>query len=296
MADRSSNYFVEKQLDACAQNIQRRLQGDLLAFVGPIQGGVDDLIRGAIDSISPKKDRLIVILETPGGYAEVTQRIADWMRKNYKLVDFVVPNYAFSAGTILVMCGDTIYMDDYSVLGPIDPQVEGKNGRMVPALGYLKRYDQLIEKSKNGNITTAEMAILVEAFDQAELYKYEQEKNLSRTLLGEWLVNYKFKDWNQTRDRGLPVTQEMKEERAAWIADQLQEVDKWHVHGRGIRKDVLEKEINLIIDDFSKDSGLSAAIKDYHTLLLDYMSVLRLASAIHTRKRFVPIERMRPND
>ena len=38
-------------------------------------------------------------------------------------------------------------MDYYSVLGPIDPQVNRGEG-LVPALGYLKKYDELIEKSE----------------------------------------------------------------------------------------------------------------------------------------------------
>src|SRR3990167_6146185 len=111
--NQSSGSLVEGQLDACAKSIERRLDGNLLAFFGEIRFGVDDLIRAAVDAIKTKKPRLIVVLETPGGYAEVTQRIADTFRKHFSLVDFIVPNYALSAGTILVMCGDAIYMDDY---------------------------------------------------------------------------------------------------------------------------------------------------------------------------------------
>ncbi len=44
------------------------------------------------------------------------------MRKHYKEVSFIVPSHAYSAGTVLVLSGDKIYMDYYSVLGPIDPQ------------------------------------------------------------------------------------------------------------------------------------------------------------------------------
>src|SRR6266478_8628579 len=41
------------------------------------------------------------------------------------------------------MSGDSIYMDYYSRLGPIDPQVETRQGKNVPALGYLERYNAL---------------------------------------------------------------------------------------------------------------------------------------------------------
>lgn len=36
----------------------------------------------------------------------------------------------------------------FSVLGPIDPQVKNKEGNFVPALGYLDKVNELIEKPK----------------------------------------------------------------------------------------------------------------------------------------------------
>ena len=50
-------------------------------------------------------------------------------------MNFIVPEYAYSAGTIFCMSGDNIYMDYYSVLGPIDPTVQNKDGRWVAAFG-----------------------------------------------------------------------------------------------------------------------------------------------------------------
>jgi ClpP class serine protease len=93
-----------------------------------------------------------------------------------------------SAGTVLVMSGDTIHMDYASTLGPIDPQVRNRAEQWVPALGYLEQYDRLVEKSKAGTLTTAELTYLLQNFDPAELYQYEQERELSIALLEEWLV------------------------------------------------------------------------------------------------------------
>ena len=80
-----------------------------------------------------------------------------------------------SAGTVLVMSGDAIHMDYYSLLGPIDPQVQrpGATG-LIPALGYLIQYERLIEKGRQGILTTAEAQILIDCFDQAELYSTRQ--------------------------------------------------------------------------------------------------------------------------
>lgn len=288
-----ANSVVQKQLFNHIRKVEQYFDGYVLSFVGELRFGIDDYIRTTIDALPSNKDRLIVFLETPGGYAEVVQRIADTFRKNFKLVDYIIPNFAMSAGTILAMSGDQIYMDDYSILGPIDPQVESRNGQMVPALGYLKRYEQLLEKSANGTLTTAELNILVDGFDQAELFKYEQAKKLSETLLVDWLVKYKFKDWHNTETRGISVTQGMKERRAQEIVEQLSDTEKWHTHGRGIPKEVLENTINLKIDDFSQDQKLDRYIKEYYHLLKDYMGQVNLTNAIHSRNGFVPLMKAR---
>ena len=52
--------------------------------------------------------------------------------------NFWCPIFAMSAGTILVMSGDDIYMDYYAVLGPIDPQVRNQNGTYVPSWAISK--------------------------------------------------------------------------------------------------------------------------------------------------------------
>ena len=57
------------------------------------------------------------------------------------------------------------------------------------------QFDRLVEKSKTGDLTDAEMAFLLKRFDPGELYQYEQERELSIELLKEWLVKFKFKDW-----------------------------------------------------------------------------------------------------
>ncbi len=194
------------------------------------------------------------------------------LRHHYNRVDFVVPSFAMSAGTVLVMCGDSIHMNYAATLGPIDPQVERAGaGQFVPALGYLEQYARLIKKSAQGKLTTAELTYLVQNFDAAELYQYEQERELSIALLKDWLVNYKFKNWTKTRTRRLPVTKAMKTLRAGQIARQLNDTAMWHSHSRGIPMEMLRRDLKLEIDDFDEDPKLGPAVRDYHRLLRDYV-------------------------
>jgi hypothetical protein len=287
----NANEFIVDQLHRRIKALEDHLDVDVLSFNGPIIGGVDDLIRTVVEkrfAQAPKHDRLWVVLTTGGGYIEVVQRIVDTFRRYYDLVDFIIPNCAYSAGTVLAMSGDSIYMDYYSRLGPIDPQIEIRDGHMVPALGYLERYDALIQKANAGTISLAEVQLLIEGFDQAELYQYEQARELSITLLKEWLVKYKFKNWTTTKTRKKEVTSAMRTSRAAQIAKELNNTAKWHVHGRGISREVLERDLKLKIDDFESDSELNDKIRDYHSLLDDYMSKLGVRGIAHTYGNYRP--------
>jgi hypothetical protein len=287
-----ANGLIETRLDEYVKAVEEHMQADVLSFAGPLVFGVDDQIRKAIEARNPRRKGLVVIVETTGGYIEPVQRIVTVLRKHYPdRVDFVVPNYAMSAGTVLVMSGDSIYMDYYSVLGPIDPQVESKSnpGQFLPGLGYLKQYERLIEKSADGELTTAELTFLVQRFDPAELYHLEQSKNLSISLLKEWLTRYKFKNWTKTESRQKLVTQEMREARAKKIADTLNDTERWHSHGRGISIETVRTELELKIEDFGAELELNSRITNYYRLLMDYAAKMRHTGLVHSAGRYVPI-------
>ena len=287
-----SNHVVEQQLKKRLEKLEDVTGNDVLVFKGPIHFGVDELIRDSVEVIEDRKHRLTVVLETTGGYIEVAQRIVDVLRKHYGYVEFIVPNYAMSAGTVLVMSGDAIHMDYFSVLGPIDPQVERSvgsgNEKFVPALGYLEWYSRLLKKSKEDELTDAELSFLLEKFDPAEMYQFEQERELSITLLKEWLAAYKFKDWNVTETSQSDVTQQMREERAMEIASKLNDTGMWHSHGRGISMEVLRRVLKLKIEDFGENEELRKSIRSYYKLLRDFINVLNLPFVIHTSDKFVP--------
>ena len=287
----NANQFIEQQLSVCAEALENELKADVLTFNGPLFMGVDDIIRNVIEmkkQDAPHKRRLVVVLTTTGGYIEVVHRIVDTLRHHYRYVDFVIPNYAYSAGTVFAMSGDAIYMDYYSRLGPIDPQVETSSGRQVSALGYLIQWERLIDKAAENGLTIEETQLMIDGFDQAELYNFEQERKLSIALLEEWLVKYKFKNWKTTETRGLKVTQKMRKDRASTIALELNNTEKWHTHGHGISMAVLQKHLKLLIDDFGQDPNLNSKIKNYYNLLTDYMVKRGNSGIIHVAGAYLP--------
>lgn len=231
---------------------------------------------------------MVVFLKTPGGVAESVENIVGIMRFHYSHLIFVVPDYAMSAGTILCMAGNEIYMDYASSLGPIDPQVVIGDS-LVPALGYLEQYETMIEKSRHGDLTDAEFLLLNQQ-DLAVLHSIEQAKELTITLLKKWLVEHKFSNWDVHKTditkKGQTVTLEEKEERAKEIASELSNIRKWHSHNRAIGIEALTKELRLQIEDYSKKQELRNLIRDYFDLLVAYIERHNFSFFLHSRTHF----------
>ena len=193
--------------------MENHLGGDVLSYYGTIVDGNENAVLRIVEELAgepDKKEKLFIILTTTGGSATAVERYVNIIRHHYNEVNFIVPDFAYSAGTIFCMSGDNIFMDYFSVLGPIDPQVMNKEGKWVAALGYLDKVNDLLEKAKSNTLTEAEFLILKD-FDLAELKGYEQAKELTIALLKKWLVKYKFKNWNTHNTNpaklGQPVTQ-----------------------------------------------------------------------------------------
>lgn len=292
---RSANVLVNEQLKKNATELEKEMDSHVLTWWGPIQPPVDRLIRHAIEyrvKEGPRRKRLTVVLQTPGGYIETAERIANIFRKHYSWLSYMVPNQAMSAGTVLVMSGDEIWMNYFSTLGPIDPQVERRDGRegLIPALGYLAKYKELVEKSRKGILTSAEAAFFVQNFDAAELFSYEQATKLSVELLKAWLVKYKFKNWKRTKTKRRLVTAKIRKQRAQEIGNKLCDTDKWFSHGRGISMQVLKRDLNLRIEDIDEEPEIKTALDNYYELLENYLSTIRARGALHTLDLLVPIE------
>ena len=278
----SVNSVLRDALHATLLELESAFDADVMAFTGAIFEGPENDFLSIVEQIAHerKHQKLVIVLTTNGGSATVVERYVNVIRHNYDEVIFIVPDYAYSAGTIFCMSGDEIWMDYFSVLGPIDPQVPNKDGKYVPALGYLDKISELIKKAQDETLTQAEFLILKD-FDLAELKGYEQAKELTIALLKEWLVKYKFKSWN-THSNNRIVTVEEKSKRAEEIASKLGDYTQWKTHGRPINSKNLET-LGLKINDYSHDNEKREVIRRYYKLMRDFVNASKFSLFIQTR-------------
>ncbi len=134
-----------------------------------------------------------------------------------------------------------------------------------------------------GVLTDVDMVLLTK-MDLAELYRYEQARDLSISLLRNWLIKYKFKNWttHRTTNPGANVTQVEKEQRARDIATDLSNNARWHSHGRYIDMQSLISDLRLEIEDFSTLPGVKEHARMYIGLLVDHMEREQEYQIVHS--------------
>ena len=96
--------------------LETKLGADVFTYYGEIVNGVERNVKDIIEALAkdPNKHQAIyVFLTTPGGSLTPVQRMVDILRHFYSEVNFIVPDYAYSAGTIWCMSVDNIYMKLY---------------------------------------------------------------------------------------------------------------------------------------------------------------------------------------
>ena len=77
-----------------------------------------------------------LIMHTPGGLVLAAMQIARAVEAHPAKVTVYVPVYAMSGGTLIALAADEIVMGEFSMLGPIDPQIGG-----LPAASIVKARD-----------------------------------------------------------------------------------------------------------------------------------------------------------
>jgi hypothetical protein len=286
------NDAIEMILEQTNGALAEHFHSEVIFLKASLEPPIDDHVKDEIEELRQRKNsssKLTVFVETDGGFVETVERIVSVFRKHYDTVEYVIPNFAYSAGTILVLSGDELYMDYYSVLGPIDPQIDMDEEGSVPGMGYLAKFKELLaqinDPGKEPEETRGQLAYLIKRFDPAILFTIEQAIEHSKSLLRTWLPKYKFKSWTVKETSGEPVTAADRQQRADDIATILGNAEHWHSHGRGIGiKDLESDLIKLKVVNYGDDKALNGIISHYYGLLIDYMHSNGYKSALHSSR------------
>jgi hypothetical protein len=274
--------YISKNLNLEEIIKERKIQ---LANISKLRGGRDILVYASDlskpipntsidytdilafqDQLEKLKGKEIdIILETPGGIAEVVEDLVKLVRHKYNRVGIIIPGWSKSAGTIFAMAGDEILMGEASALGPIDAQIMNNN-KQFSAEAFLEG----LEKIKSEVITTGKLnpayIPILQNISPGEIQHCINAQDFSKKLVTQWLTEYKFKYWDKHSSTGKVVTADEKAEKANKIASTLCKQSDWLTHGRSIKIEDFER-IGLKIVDFSKNTKLNEAILRYYTLL-----------------------------
>jgi hypothetical protein len=135
-------------------------------------------------------DSIDVLIHSPGGRPDATERIVYILRSRFKEVNFLIPHSAYSAATMLALSGNNIILHPSATLGPIDPQINGTPARSIKR-GFEKVKRIIMEE---GPEALPAYLPLIEKYSLDLLELCDDSEKLSKELVGTWLKQYMFKN------------------------------------------------------------------------------------------------------
>jgi hypothetical protein len=219
--------------------------------------GFTDLVNSVKDS-----DSVDVLLHSPGGRPDATERIVGILRNRFKEVHFLIPHSAYSAATMLALSGDSITLHPSATLGPIDPQlgIPTKEGvRFVPAKSILNGFTKARKIiKKEGPDSLPAYIPLIEKYSLDLFELCEDSEKLSKDLVSSWLKKYMLcKEPNCANKIKKAV---------AFFSD----YDKHKIHSRPLMSDKL-KSFGLKVESATGD--LEDLLWEAHILLNGFFAI-----------------------
>jgi ClpP class serine protease len=161
---------------------------------------------------TPKDRPIDLILHTPGGLVLAAMQIARAVEAHPAKVTVFVPVYAMSGGTLIALAADEIVLGEFSVLGPIDPQIVG-----LPAASIVRARDSKpiehvfdltlvladVSEKALAQVKRGAVELLTPRLDQAKA-----EELAAKLAGGHWTHDYALTA-EEAAKIGLPVTVDM---------------------------------------------------------------------------------------
>jgi ClpP class serine protease len=193
--------------------IHRQEKKGLLGFGGSRHIDLEDAqtIIAAIKE-TPDTQPIDLIVHTPGGLVLAAMQIARAVEAHPAKVTVIVPVYAMSGGTLIALAGDEIMMNEFSVLGPIDPQIMGFPAASIVRARNAKGPDHVhdlthvladVSEKALAQVKKGAVEILTPRLEQAKA-----EALAEKLAGGQWTHDYALTA-SEATELGLPVKVDM---------------------------------------------------------------------------------------
>lgn len=125
---------------------------------------------------TPKKKPIDIIIHTPGGLQLAAEMIGAALKQHPAKVTAIVPFYAMSGGTLIALAADAILMENFSVLGPLDPQINGVAAGSLLGIMAKKSIDAIADET----IALADLAEKALSEVQGYIAWFLDDKSMAR--------------------------------------------------------------------------------------------------------------------
>jgi len=211
-----------------------------------------------------KEKGLDLILHTPGGGLEATESIVDYLRQVFgNDIRAIVPQVAFSAGTMIALSCKSIVMGKHSSLGPTDPSIGP-----FSVYHIIKQFEQAKKEIMSNPDSIEYWSLILDKYRGDVLEYAINTRDLAKVLVKDWLnSNMLLNDKNQVAKSKKII---------AYISQRKTTMS----HNRHIPK-VKAKEIGLAIEDLEANQKIQDAVLSFHhSMMFTFLNSPRISKIV----------------
>ena len=237
---------VRYQRQDLIKQIEATYGRQLICYVAGISTSIDrdDAVKFVDLLHNVRRDEAVdLLLHTPGGEIDSAEKIMKLVRSRVGdgRLRVIVPDFAKSSGTLMVLAADSVVMSDTSELGPIDPQValsDGSGRRWHSINNYLDAFREHSAELKK-DPTNVVAQLMIDKINPATLKLFQATQIRAKRIAEDHLKTGMFK------------------EKGNWslAATTLIDTDKWPSHGQMISwQEAQAPDLELIVEYMEPDS------------------------------------------
>ena len=125
-------------------------------------------------------ETLNIVLHCRGGDISSSDAIINILHLHNGIINIYIPMIAYSAASMIALCGDNIYMNNYALISPVDPQIDFGNEE-EEVMGPVKSYIKIVN---NKGVKNLDSKFLLKYYECKSLYE-DNLRNMKKILLGK---------------------------------------------------------------------------------------------------------------